>query len=256
MTLYARWEEIPDLFSMFTTSSPSLGTVASTYAGKPVTAYLYPEGTQFQTTAGYSFWGVVGEFPLSSDEWLHRDNDSNVFEVTISHMNVSQEYLYVKIGSGAPTVPAQPQQPAVPTTPGAKTAIPTNDDFYVDGVLAVPAAYKIGGSNYFKIRDVAALVNGTDAQFSVDYDNATQSVIIVTGESYELKKGDLAGVSAGEREAIPSNNAIYVNGEKVELTVYKIGGGNYFKLRDLGKVLGFNVGYTAGYGAFIETSES
>lgn len=152
----------------------------------------------------------------------------------------------------ADNTPAQPEQPATPT---GQTAIPTNDQFYVDGEQAVPAAYKIGGSNYFKIRDVAALLNGTKAQFSVGYDNATKSVTLTTGEGYERQDSDLAGVPAGSKEAVSSNNAIYINGEKAEVTVYKIGGSNYFKLRDLGEALGFNVGYTSGYGAFIETDK-
>lgn len=41
--------------------------------------------------------------------------------------------------------------------------------------------------------------------------------------------------------AEPSWNAIYVDGQKVELEAYKILGSNYLKLREVGEAVGFNV---------------
>ena len=41
--------------------------------------------------------------------------------------------------------------------------------------------------------------------------------------------------------AEPSWQNIYVDGKKVEMTAYNIGGNNYVKLRDIGKAVGFNV---------------
>ena len=38
-----------------------------------------------------------------------------------------------------------------------------------------------------------------------------------------------------------SNQAIYVDGQRVSLTAYQIGGNNYVKLRDVGEAVGFNV---------------
>ena len=40
-----------------------------------------------------------------------------------------------------------------------------------------------------------------------------------------------------------STNAIYVDGQRVELEAYAIGGHNYVKLRDVGKAVGFNVSW-------------
>lgn len=162
-------------------------------------------------------------------------------------------------GASQPTTPVQPEQPTQPeqpVTPAAKTASPTNDKLTVDGTVAVPAAYKIEGSNYFKIRDMAALLNGTNAQFSVGYDNAAKSVTLTTGESYELQADDLAGVpTGGNQAAISSNDVIYINGVKAELTVYKVGGSNYFKLRDLGQALGFSADWSKEAGMMIDTSK-
>lgn len=38
-----------------------------------------------------------------------------------------------------------------------------------------------------------------------------------------------------------SNQPVYVDGQRVYLTAYQIGGNNYVKLRDIGEVVGFNV---------------
>ena len=112
------------------------------------------------------------------------------------------------------------------------------------------------GTNYVKLRDVAHVLNGTGAQFSVGYDAALNSVTATTGEGYEKQEGDLAGApEGGEKTAVISNDSIYIDGEKVEAEVYKIDGNNYFKLRDLGKALDFYVGWTAERGVYIETAE-
>ena len=41
--------------------------------------------------------------------------------------------------------------------------------------------------------------------------------------------------------AYPSNHTFYVDGRRVTLTAYEIGGNNYLKLRDIGQAVGFNV---------------
>ena len=152
--------------------------------------------------------------------------------------------------SGQPTTPEQPQQPA------GTTASPTNDKLEVNGNAADPTVYKIGDSNYFKIRDVAALLNGTEKQFAVGYDGSKNAVTATTGQGYDKQSGDLAGAATGgSQTADPSNDAIYVNGEKITAEVYKINGSNYFKLRDLGKALNFYVGWSADRGMYIETNK-
>ena len=132
-------------------------------------------------------------------------------------------------------------------------ANPTNDKLTVNGVEQNPTVYKIGDSNYFKIRDLAAVLNGTGKQFSVGYDAEKQSVTAAPGQPYELTGTELAGATDSSQTAQASNDAIYVNGQRVEAEVYKIDGSNYFKLRDLGAALGFEVNWTAERGMTIET---
>ncbi len=144
--------------------------------------------------------------------------------------------------------------PEVPVTPATAEAMPTNDTLKVNGEIKDATVYKIGDSNYFKIRDLAAVLNGTSKQFAVGYDAASSSVTATTGQPYELAGGELAGPAAANQTAAVSNDTILVNGSKAEnVTVYKIDGSNYFKLRDLGAALGFDVGWSAEEGMFINT---
>ena len=99
------------------------------------------------------------------------------------------------------------------------------------------------------------LLNGTNAQFSVDYDNQRKAVVITTRKAYTPLGTELAGATQSNVEAIPGNNDIYINGEKVDFTVYKINGANFFQIRTLGQALGFNVGWTKDTGMFIESDK-
>lgn len=190
-------------------------------------------------------------FILYKDEVLERRPNSAVAD----KMNYMQELLCstfsldASVFSGA----AQPE----PQPPAGATASPTNDSLTCDGAAQNPTVYKIGGSNYFKIRDVAAMLDGTGKQFAVGYDGQLKSVTATTGQGYAKQPGDLAGAPAGgNKTAEISSDTIYVNGEKVDAEVYKIDGSNYFKLRDLGKALDFYVGWSQERGVYIETDKS
>lgn len=137
------------------------------------------------------------------------------------------------------TMKAGTARPAKPD----QTAIPTNDRLTVDGRTVEPTAYKIDGANYFRLRDVAALLNDSPKQFNVGWDGAARSATIIPGQGYEKRADDLQGKPTANAVAKLSTDVIYLNGKKAELTIYKIGDNNYIKLRDLGNALGFQVGY-------------
>lgn len=152
-----------------------------------------------------------------------------------------------------PVESIQPIQPVQPASPAS--AMPTNDALWVDGQLRNATVYKIDGSNYFKIRDLAAVLNGTGKQFSVGYDAASKSVTATTGYAYQAVGGELSGAAPSSQTAAVSNDTVIVNGAVAQnVTVYKIDGSNYFKLRDLGNALGFAVDYEAGKGMIINTA--
>jgi len=58
----------------------------------------------------------------------------------------------------------------------------------------------------------------------------------------------IAGNAAQAAEMLAAQRSaqrIYVNGQQVQMEAYAIGGSNYVKLRDIGKAMGFEVGYDA-----------
>jgi len=121
-----------------------------------------------------------------------------------------------------------------------KTAVPSNNTVFVDGKQIAPAAYKIGGSNYFKLRDLAYMINGTGKQFECGYDAANKTVALTTGAAYTAVGGEMTAPPAGNAEAEPSPMKLMKDGAPISMQGYLIHGNNYFKLRD---VMGlFNVG--------------
>ncbi|USF27466.1 hypothetical protein N510_002413 [Firmicutes bacterium ASF500] len=230
------------------------------YTGKEIVHCKYAEIKDFSggVAAVQTFdykWGFVDTngteiVPCKYHEIIY-SNEPGIFAV-----NDSGKWSIMKSsGWTAPATPSTPTTPTTPTTPSGTQANPTNDKLTRDGEVQNPTVYKIGDSNYFKIRDLAAILNGTGKQFSVGYDNEKKSVTATTGQGYAKLDGDLAGPSAGQETAEASSDAIYVNGQKVDAEVYKIGGNNYFKLRDLGKALNFYVGWSQEQGMFIDTSK-
>lgn len=132
---------------------------------------------------------------------------------------------------------------ALAAEPQAKTdAALSTQTIVANGAEVVLDAYNIDGYNYFKLRDVAALMNGTSSQFSVAYDE-TGVISVVTGGSYTALADDLKAGRDQAATCVASPQIIQVNGVALDLNAYNIGGYNYFKLRDLGVAFGFKVSY-------------
>lgn len=63
-------------------------------------------------------------------------------------------------------------------------AVESTQKFTVNGEAREIRAYIIKGKNYLKLRDAAAALRGTKAQFYVDYDNDKHLVSIETNKPY------------------------------------------------------------------------
>ena len=115
----------------------------------------------------------------------------------------------------------------------------------VDGKAVVCDKYNIDGNNYFKLRDLAKLLNGTGSQFDVSWDADQQLVSITTKHPYTMPTGSELVVGEDKSAtAVLSSQTIMIDGTvRRDLTVYNIGGSNFFKLRELGDALGFDVDY-------------
>lgn len=121
------------------------------------------------------------------------------------------------------------------------TAKPTASTVLVNGSPVAFDAYSVNDNNYFKLRDLAYILNGTGKQFEVTWDNDTKAINLIPGKSYTVSGGEMETGSKNNATAYPSTATVYINGEKVDLTAYTINGYNYFKLRDIGKAFDFGI---------------
>ena len=144
--------------------------------------------------------------------------------------------------------------------PASGTAAMRRQTIELDGRDVTLQTYALPGSNggetnYVRLRDVASLLNGTDAQFGVDWDG---SVIIVPDEAYKPNGTEMQTPFSGDRRYQRADAGTVIYGESIPFTTILLtddqgGGYTYYKLRDLGKVLNFNVGWSASRGIYIES---
>ena len=123
----------------------------------------------------------------------------------------------------------------------AETAKPSTHKVFVDGERANVAAYEINGNNYFKLRDVAAILSGTAAQFEVSWDEATQTITLTDDKAYTTVGGEMGSIPAASQVAEESTAAVYRDGTQVHYTGYNINDNNYYKLRDIAEDFNFGV---------------
>ena len=112
-------------------------------------------------------------------------------------------------------------------------------------------------TNYIKLRDLAILLNGTAAQFDVGWDG---NVNILTRKAYTPNGSELKTPFSGDRAYQETGAVTKVDGRDASLAAFMLlddagGGYTYYKLRDLGRAVGFNVGWSADRGIFVETDK-
>ena len=130
---------------------------------------------------------------------------------------------------------------ALLTSAGAVNATPTKNTIYVDGTKVNGAAYMINNNNYFKLRDVAAMVNGSTKQFEVSWNETNKRIDLTTNKAYTVVGGEMALPSNAAKTAKESKASVFKDGNKADYTGYNISDNNYYKLRDLCKDMNIGV---------------
>lgn len=137
----------------------------------------------------------------------------------------------------AETTQEEVQEPVVENV----VAQPTASKVLVNGTDTSFDAYNIKGNNYFKIRDLANVVSGSEKQFDVTWDNEKKVINLVSNKAYTVVGGEMAKGDGQEKNSVTNTSPIYKDGELVQLAAYTIDGNNYFKLRDIGALFNFGV---------------
>ena len=121
----------------------------------------------------------------------------------------------------------------------------------LDGEESDISAYNIDGCNYFKLRDLAALLAEKETGFSVETEEESYTIVLTTQGGYEPRGDELGALSSEILSLTDSVWKLKVNGIGRPVSAFNIDGSNYYKLADLGRVLGFGVSYDASAGCVL-----
>lgn len=221
------------------------------YTGREIVSCKYAEVKDFS--------GGVAAVKTFDDKWGFVDTTgAEVVPCTLTDLEYTDEpgvfivWNYNGDGKGSvlkssgwtePSVSSAPGAPSTPAQPSGPSANPTNSKVLVNGKEVAFDAYTIDGSNYFKLRDLAYVLSGTEKQFEVGWDNASKTITLTSGKSYTANGSEMASRSAGSKAAAVSASKLLIDGKEVALTAYTIDGNNYFKLRDIGQAFDFGIGW-------------
>ena len=145
--------------------------------------------------------------------------------------------------------------------PPTGTSYASTQTVTIDGKAIELQAYALKDkngydTNYVKLRDIALLLNGTNAQFNVGWDGA---VNIITNTAYTANGSEMNTPFDGNRSYELAFAKTKINGVEIDVTAILLkddqgGGYTYYKLRDLGQALGFDVSWVQGTGITIDSN--
>lgn len=116
----------------------------------------------------------------------------------------------------------------------------TLSNIYLNDNHVYIAGYNINGNNYFKLRDLADELSESANNFDVVWNETAKQVELITGKDYSGTTGNY-NPDTSAVNAVESSSKLIINGKETNVTAYNINGSNYYKLRDLGENLGFDV---------------
>lgn len=198
-------------------------------------------------SAGYSI-GTVANVEVTK-----RTDTDNVNEVTVTDTTGKQVVIRrddcrtvfgldsirytITPNASASTAATLPQSTSVKIQPSTHVVT-------VDGERVDPQGYNINGYNFYKLRDIAYILNGTDSQFNVTWDGANNRIVLTDDAAYQEVGGEMASSASAEiKNVSESDSTIVLDGKTLSLTGYRINGNNYYKIRDVGSALGFSVDF-------------
>lgn len=198
-------------------------------------------------SAGYSI-GTVANMEVT-----RRTDTDNVNEVTVTDTTGKQVVIRrddcrtvfgldsirytITPNASASTAATLPQSTSVKIQPSTHVVT-------VDGERVDPQGYNINGYNFYKLRDIAYILNGTDSRFNVTWDGANNRIVLTDGAAYQEVGGEMTSSASAEiKNVSESDSTIVLDGKTLSLTGYRINGNNYYKIRDVGSALGFSVDF-------------
>jgi len=122
----------------------------------------------------------------------------------------------------------------------AGQAEPVQYSVTVNGKSASLWAYNIDGGVYFKLRDVAMALSGTEKQFEVFWAGDSNVVDLSSGTAYTPVGGELsAPTNLQIAEAQPATDRFNIDGAPVEGLAYIVNDNNYVSISDIAATFKF-----------------
>ena len=175
----------------------------------------------------------------ATDSWFGQallDNHFYVSTITVPKTADIADGLY-----GLPRFRVEMKKTVSQLLQHTVSAQPSVVNVALDGRQAPLPTYQIEGSNFVKLRDIAALLRGTQRSFSVEWSG--NDILLRSGVPYTMVGGELVTLPAGGKTGQSMVGQVNVDGKDMTLAAYNIAGNYYFKLRSLAEPLGFTVSY-------------
>lgn len=136
------------------------------------------------------------------------------------------------------------------------TATPTSSPVIIDGKTVDLDVYNINNSNYFKLRDIAMLLNNSKKQFGVEWEASKNAINLIRDCQYVSVGGELSELKDRNiKRASVAKSDIYIDGTIARMTAYNIDSNSYFKLRDIAEQLNFGVDWDSNTNSIIIRTE-
>ena len=126
--------------------------------------------------------------------------------------------------------------------PAGLGAIPELTTVMIDSELVTFQTFRIGAGNFFRVRDLAYALNGTGAQFSLDWYGNGSLINITRGYEYIPTGNEMALISSVGLVAVrPTRAEVFVDGEQIHPMAFLVEDHSVFMLGDFGVALGLGV---------------
>lgn len=119
---------------------------------------------------------------------------------------------------------------------GIVKAIPSDCNFYINSKPVNITSYLFNDTNYIKLRDFAAALDGTQAEFAIDFKD--NQVTITKNSEYIYTGSELSG-----KANVAAKQAINSNGTFESWSSYNIENNNYISIRELCEAFGVQITY-------------
>ena len=121
------------------------------------------------------------------------------------------------------------------------TAAPTTVTVSLNGKKTTLQAYSIGDENYVRVRDAALLLSGCEWDYAVGWSEEKQQVTLSPREQYTPIGTENKVLSPQKRTVQSVTEPTIVEGQSHMIAAFCIDNYNYYRLRSLASVCGFDV---------------